>query len=156
MINLKVTDKVTKIDNHRLYAFLAIGVIGCALLLFVYRDVTVFLTPLACFIVIFVILILPPTKKTLEIDADLQQIVFDDDKIDLTKTLSWGMTDLGDQIELVIRQQNLRTPFYYFYIDINEPKLEQLVLEISQLLPFEEGMPMQDVFHNYLRIFGLK
>lgn len=156
MVTIKAGDKMAEVNNKRLYYFLGAGIVLCAVLLIVYRDITVFLTPLACFVVIFVILILPPSQKELIIDPDLQTLSFDAIPINLNQCLSWGMTDLGSQIELVIRQQDVRNPFYYFYISIDEPQLEQVVLAISQMLPFEENMPLQDTFHNYLRIFGLK
>ena len=155
MITITATDKYLQINRNRIYITYFIGLSSVLLLyIFLYKDITSLLTPIACFTVILFILVNPAKTAELTLDTDMQTLNFNEETIDLSNCYAWSMNDLDDQIEIMIRRNNPIRPYSYYYIDSSDTKISEFVVQMSQVLNYEEEM--QDKFQYWMRKFNFR
>ena len=155
MITITATDKYLQINRNRIYITYFIGLSSVLLLyIFLYKDITSLLTPIACFTVILFILVNPAKTAQLTLDTDMQTLNFNEETIDLSNCYAWSMNDLDDQIEIMIRRNNPIRPYSYYYIDSSDTQISEFVVQMSQVLNYEEKM--QDKFQYWMRKFNFR
>jgi hypothetical protein len=156
MFQIPVLTSYNPKNGARLYWMLGLGAVISIGTYFFYRDYLVAFTILVCLCVVFVILSLPSKKVLLQIKNNENQILIGETEIDIAKVMAWAVVDVDSYYEFVIRIDNLRVPFYYFYLDKNDPNLQSLLTQLGTILGYDEEIALQDQFHNVLRRLGLK
>lgn len=155
MITISATNKYLQIDRNRIYIGYFIGISAViGLYIFLYRDITSLLTPIACFTVLLFILVSPAQSGELNLDTELQTLNFNGENIDISTCYAWSMNDLDDQVEIMIRRNNPIRPYSYFYISSEDEKISEFVLQMSQVLNYEESM--QDNFQYWMRRLNIR
>jgi len=112
------------------------------------------LTVLACTTVLYFILIQSP--KSISVEFGDEKLIIGEEKIDWNKCLGWAMVEMDSKLEFVIQTSQITQSFYYFYLDKDEPRLKQLILELTKYLPYQMEIVDKNWLHNFLRNFGLK
>ena len=69
---------------------------------------------------------------------------------------SWAIVELDDSLEFSIRRSGFVNEYLYFYLAPGDPQAANFANTLSQTIPYDDQMPYQNSFHNWLRAFGLR
>jgi hypothetical protein len=124
------------------------------LLNLVVNDLLVVLPVLIFCGIIFFILYTPAEKIQLELNNE--ELCVGAIKYKLSQLIRWAMVDLGDYYEIIINNQNNISPFIYIYISRDSDQFKQFLMEIGQLLPYDDSIIGTDHLHGFLRNLDIK
>jgi hypothetical protein len=140
-------------ETVKIYYVLAIGVFLSILSVVIYRNALISLTLFLSAIAAFIILRKPPRKIVISLSPD--QIIVDTDSILIQEIMSWAMVELEEAVEIVLFAKPSSPEFIYFYMQPDQPGFAKFIQLMSQTIPYNETLPVQDKFHTYMRLVGL-
>ena len=127
-----------------------------ALITVLQNDILILLTIGVCFGIIYYTLNAPSKRVTLEIDDELETVRIDSNTAELSNLVAWSVVELGDCFEFVIRFQDSRAPYQYFYITKNDENLQKTLSYFSNNFVYDEGINTADRMHTFFRLIGVK
>jgi hypothetical protein len=140
--------------SFKLFYLIALVAFFSVLTFVVYQNIVVTVTVVACGIAGYIVLSGP--KKEIQVQLSEEGLIIDDEALGWDKAIAWAMVDLGDSFEFVIQSTGFAKDFYYFYINPEDPNMQEIVRMMSMFAPYDETITGLNRSHNVLRAAGMK
>lgn len=137
--------------SQLIYAKFNLTLIFSSILL---NDSLILLSIIICTVIIFYNLYTPPLKQLVRLTE--YNLFVGKWKYEYTSITAFSLIDLGDYFEISIKTNDFRTPFVYFYVQQTNPNFNRFISLLSELIPYQDSLEEQDMFHKFLRTMGLK
>lgn len=155
MFEFKALSRYSKKNTNHLWYIFLLGLFSSFILLLAYRDILAALTIFVCTIILYILL--SKEQKEINVRLNYDGIHIDTQFIAWQNCIYWAIVDLDEIAEIVIKTNQLKQSFYYFYLSSDQQELlESVILELSQYLPYQENIVQENKVHNLLRNLGLK
>jgi len=135
--------------SFRQYLVLLCGFLLTVIAFFVYRHLVIIFSTFVSSLVLFFLIRKKPATINLEIDQTGFKI--EREKVLWQDCLAWSILDLGDAHEFVIHTDYFSQNFYYFYLNKNDIANGNLMMLLSQNIPYNPEVTYQNQSHNLLR-----
>jgi hypothetical protein len=155
MVTLKAKSKNKNLQKDiRPYLILVVGFLLTILSYYLYSQLIVVFTLGVCTIMGFILHALPPTEYEVYLDEEVLRI--GETEFEIERCVAWSVVDLKPNLEIIIQTDGYVSPFYYFYVNEENPDLQEFVGLLTQLVPYDEELSKADPIHIMLRKIGLK
>jgi hypothetical protein len=139
--------------SHKLYYILIIGTILCILSFAIYRNLIVTATMVFCTIISYIIFSKPPEE--IDIKISKKGIDIGGSFLEWENCYAWTIVDLGEYLEFVLYGDYIVKEFQYFYLKEKSKLTKKVILELDEVLEYNQEITKINPTHAFLRNMGL-